>query len=284
MRKTFAEVLAAGEVDPAREYANLYALLFDKRRGDIDAAYSLWDIADAYFDMLGFGDTSISLSDFDARYHFEFNPSPADFALDDLLGLLEYGHNVLSRTAAALHRERSLRGRDVQIVDLYTAKSLGEQVEVALRHMNRVVEAIGHRFVEDPVNRAFTKVVERDALATQVAEALPDGVAYQALSYRHRSYVGDLSQKADILRALGHELEPRRRELDAIDGPRSNDIFFGLNTLNIRHNNPEVHERWGDSELEALYDELYQLMLIAFAELSVADGGNRLRSLRAERG
>lgn len=102
--------------------------------------------------------------------------------------------------------------------------------------------------------------------------------------YRHRSYVGDLSQKADILRALGHELEPRRRELDALDGPRSNDIFFGLNNLNIRHNNPEARERRSASELKALYDELYQLMLIAFAELSVADSGSRLRALRVARG
>ena len=70
--------------------------------------------------------------------------------------------------------------------------------------------------------------------------------------YRHRSYVGDLSQKADVLRALGHELEAR--------------------------------ERWSASELEGLYDELYQLMLIAFAELSVADGGSRLRALRVARG
>ena len=43
--------------------------------------------------------------------------------------------------------------------------------------------------------------------------------------------------KKQILLALGSELEPKRRELEKRNKQLSEDIFFMLNNLNLRHNN-----------------------------------------------
>lgn len=275
MRRTFAEVLRSGGFDLHREYANLYDLVYDKRLGDPEyGKYSLWDVAAEHFSGLGFVDTSVSLRDFDERHHFVFHPQPNDLSLNDFVSLAEYAHNIFSRAVGAVEEDKKY---NFEIGLLYTAKCYQRELRIVLTHIERLVDAIGYQSVQDGDYIIF---VERDSLANQVAEVLPESVAYRALSYRHYSYEGDLPAKAAILNALGHELEPLRQELAGINAERTNDIFFGLNNLDIRHSNASVHERLDDAQLERLYDELYQLMLIAFAELDVANGGNLIRTAR----
>lgn len=275
MRRTFAEVLRSGGFDLHREYVNLYNLVYGERLGDSEyGKYSLWDVAAEYFSGLGFVDTSVSLRDFDERYHFIFHPQPSNLSLDDFISLAEYAYNIFSRAVGAVEADPKY---NFEIGLLQTVEYYQRELRIVLAHIERLVDAIGYQSVQDGDYIIF---VERDPLADRVAEALPEPVAYRALSYRHHSYEGDLPAKAAILNALGHELEPHRRELADINAERANDIFFGLNNLDIRHSNADVRERLDDAQLERLYDELYQLMLIAFAELDVADGGNLLRTAR----
>ena len=116
-------------------------------------------------------------------------------------------------------------------------------------------------------------VVENKKEVTAVAEIMPtDKLSYDVIKYNHRSLIGEIELKKSILLSLGSELEPKRKELQNLNKQLSEDIFFMLNNLNLRHNNKskkdknykEYVAKMKKDRLERWYDELYQMMLLAF--------------------
>lgn len=68
-------------------------------------------------------------------------------------------------------------------------------------------------------------------------------------------------------------LEPKRKDLS---NQLSSDLFFIINNFNIRHNNTDPNDKskynskvaeMSTDELEHIYDEVYQMCLLAFMEL-----------------
>ena len=66
---------------------------------------------------------------------------------------------------------------------------------------------------------------------------------------------------------------PKRKELQVLNKQLSEDIFFMLNNMNLRHNNrskkdmtkyKEYVAKMSKARLEKWYDELYQMLLLAF--------------------
>lgn len=132
-------------------------------------------------------------------------------------------------------------------------------------------------------------VVEDKPEVTAVAEIIEQGLARDIIRYNHRSLVGEVELKKNILVALGAELEPKRKELQTINKQLSEDIFFMLNNINIRHNNRSKMDRskykeyvakMSKSKLEKWYDELYQMILLAFLLLDNVERKEKVKELK----
>ena len=99
---------------------------------------------------------------------------------------------------------------------------------------------------------------------------------------------GDLEKKKQILRDMGDDLEPKRPKLKEINNGLSSSIFYMLNNLNIRHNNVSKGEsnykeyvaKMKPDEIEEWYDELYQMMLLAYLMLDNVDRKKRFDVLK----
>lgn len=131
-------------------------------------------------------------------------------------------------------------------------------------------------------------VIEDKPEATAVAEIVDNDLGYKVLRYNHYMLKGDLQAKKDILLALGADLEPKRAQIKTIDKDLEDGIFYILNNLNLRHNNKtegDKHYKQAVAEmdsatLENWYDELYQMILLAYLQLDQTERNNRVKTLK----
>ena len=116
-------------------------------------------------------------------------------------------------------------------------------------------------------------VIEDKPEVTAAAEIVPDESSLDVIRYNHKSLQGDIEAKRAILLRFGAELEPKRKALHEKNKTLEKNIFQMLNNLNIRHNNinekdPAKYRKYvadmGKESLENWYDELYQMILLAF--------------------
>lgn len=128
-------------------------------------------------------------------------------------------------------------------------------------------------------------VIEDKPEATAVAEITQD---VRFLRYNHFLLKGDLAAKKELLLAFGSDLEPKRATFEAVNKALTSDIFFMLNNLHLRHNNKAegdkhykaVVAKMDNATLENWYDELYQMILLAYLELDQVARGNRVATLK----
>ena len=131
-------------------------------------------------------------------------------------------------------------------------------------------------------------VIEDKPEATAVAEIVDTEIGRKVLRYNHYMLKGDLETKKDILLALGADLEPKREQIRAIDKNVEDGIFYMLNNLHLRHNNKVEGDRhyklavakMDDQTLENWYDELYQMMLLAYLQMDQVDRNSKVRALK----
>lgn len=131
-------------------------------------------------------------------------------------------------------------------------------------------------------------VIEDKPEATAVAEIVEKEISYKVLRYNHYMLKGDLQAKKDILLALGSDLEPKRDQICAIDSNLEDGIFYILNNLDLRHNNTTAGDKkykqavaeMDDATLEGWYDELYQMMLLAYLQLDQVERNNKVKALK----
>lgn len=132
-------------------------------------------------------------------------------------------------------------------------------------------------------------IIEDKPELTAVAEIIEQDLAIDIIRYNHRSMQGEIELKKKILISLGSELEPKRKELQVLNKQLSEDIFFMLNNMNLRHNNrskkdmgkyKEYVAKMTKARLEKWYDELYQMMLLAFLLLDNVDRTENVKELK----
>lgn len=132
-------------------------------------------------------------------------------------------------------------------------------------------------------------IIEDKPEVTAVAEIIEQDLAIDIIQYNHRSMQGEIELKKKILISLGSELEPKRKELQVLNKQLSEDIFFMLNNMNLCHNNrskkdmgkyKEYVAKMTKARLEKWYDELYQMMLLAFLLLDNVDRTENVKELK----
>lgn len=125
-------------------------------------------------------------------------------------------------------------------------------------------------------------ICEKNPTATAVAEIVDEKTSEDIIEYNHYLLKSDLKRKRQILTALGNIVEPQRNDIEQLDRNLSNNIFYLLNNFSIRHNNDEQIKKFSDTDLESIYDSLYQLILQAQLLLSNKPFNDRVRTLRSE--
>lgn len=129
-------------------------------------------------------------------------------------------------------------------------------------------------------------IVEKNSAATAVAEILESDVAYEVIEYNHYLMKGDIGRKQKILKVLADKVEPMRVELKKINKELESNVGYLLNKMNIRHNNVEGKnaieyvKNLTEEELEAWYDETYQMLLLCILEYDNIERNNKVADLK----
>jgi len=153
--------------------------------------------------------------------------------------------------------------------------------------MFKVLAQLNHKIYYDEKEEKAL-VIEDKPEVTSVAEIVDDNLSMDVIRYNHHSLKGDIEKKKTILLKFANDLESKRKLLDQKDKDLATNIFSLLNNMNLRHNNctegdkcyNEVVAQMTDEELENWYDELYQMILLAYLELDNIDRNRRVEELR----
>ena len=271
-RIPFSQVLKNAGLDLKKEYERLFELFYLKIIQIGNNRFTVYDWCDTFFDNLPFRGTCINLDDFNNTFGFHFESIPPSFDIDYLVRFCEYSYNLA-------YPNQSL---DDGMKITFERNPAGAYIQ----HLLKVIEKIG--YMENKLPDGVTDFVPKDQVAISVSEIVDPDLSYRVIEYNHHSMKGDLKRKKAVLLALADKLEPHRPKLAQINKTLENDLFFLFNNVEIRHNNtdpdgkncnPLVTEM-NKEQIEAWYDDTYQMCLLAFLELDHLERKNRIKELK----
>ena len=268
-RRNFAQILKEAKVDIRREYDRLYSLFFLNKAFQLNnSMLSLRDYCACFFYSLPFRGTCLNLDDFDDFYGFNFEKVPTDFDLNYLLSFCEYSYNL------AVY----MNPTNYSILASFT--TYNQQPQFYVQQVMKVVDAIGYMITKQDDSDDMSIVVAKSPATMAVAEVSDPKMAYKVLEYNHYALKGNLDRKLSILKVFADEIEPRRAELKKIPGSVESELFQMLQKF-IRHNNRDnpVIAAMSDDEIEAVYDDIYQMWLLAMLELDNVERKKRAKEL-----
>lgn len=148
-----------------------------------------------------------------------------------------------------------------------------------------IVDSFNYEIKEFP-DEEKVLIVEKNVAATAVAEIAESDVAYEVIEYNHHLLKGDIGRKQKILKVLADKIEPMRSELKKINKELESNVGYLLNKMNIRHNNVEGKnaieyvKNLTEEELEAWYDETYQMLLLCILEYDNIERNRKVANLK----
>lgn len=194
--------------------------------------------------------------------------------INDLLMLIEIIYNFwhISTRLTSAHLWDSPQGRNCILLK---------------KIMDECLARYNHKGVYFPELEQLI-VIEDKPEATAVAEIVAKDIGHKVLRYNHHMLKGDLQAKKDILLAIGADLEPKRKQIREIDKDLEDGIFYILNNLNLRHNNQSEGDKnyrqavadMDNNTLENWYDELYQMILLAYLQLDQVERNSKFKALK----
>ena len=262
-RRNLAEILKSAAIDPRREYERLFTLFYEQDCSlTVGQKTTLRQYCAVSFSLMPFKGTCISLDDFDQTHNFSFVKKPVSFDVDYLILFCEYTYNLSSYSR--------LRGIPISFGGYDPFFSY-------IQHVNQVIEMLGYMETKDG---ALTIFVPKNQAAISVTETSSPKISYKIVEYNHHSMKGDLDRKLSTLKMLADEIEPKRAELKKIPNSVESELFQLLQKF-VRHNNKEnpVIASMSDDEIEAVYDDIYQMWLLAMLELDNVERKNRAKEL-----
>jgi hypothetical protein len=130
-------------------------------------------------------------------------------------------------------------------------------------------------------------IMEKNAVSIKVADSVPD-LSTAIIEYNHYLLQGDMKRKQEILKTIADSLEPKRQELNGINKTATDDFFWMVNNLNIRHNNcnksdknyTECFALMSPAEQEKWYDKIYDQALYLFVLLDSKSRSAEIKNIK----
>lgn len=219
----------------------------------------------------------VDVDDFLEALRYDDLKEDATHNVDALLTLIELIYNFWELSRKQFHDTK--KGYKLEWCgNYYHLKDVMDDVLSQYNHVAYVNE-----------DQECVLIIEDKSEVTAAAEIMPTpALAVDVVRYNHRTLRGEIELKKKILLAMGAELEAKRKKLHTINTTLENDIFFMLNNLNIRHNNKskgdknykEYVAKMRKDRLEKWYDELYQMLLLAFLLMDNIERVEKVKGLK----
>ena len=277
MRKSIFDI-ASESINMENEVKRILTIAKTEKTLCVDDCfdYTIFDFVDEYcFEDWKYRGHFINVNDFLSTLNFNKIVSNAKTDAESLLILIELIYNFWFLCHQKLEEKQSD----------YSFEWCGNFYHLR-QIMDDILEKYNHTIAVDE-DRIL--VVEDNEAVTAVAEILPQKLSTNVIKYNHRSLQGEIEAKKSILLSLGAELEPKRKILSDQNKQLEDDIFYMLNNINLRHNNcnteleskyKEYVAKMPNEELENWYDELYQMMLLAFLLLDNVERTKKIKELK----
>lgn len=259
-RRNFAQILSEAKIDIKREYSRLFCMFYTFQ---IEPNTTLRDRCDECFMNMPFRKTCLSLEDFDETYGIDFVEMPSDFDLNYLINFCEYTYNLVQYCNMA--------------PSFY---SLEPPTITYMFQVDKVIDLVNYVRAED---NGIIIFVPKSPEALAVAEIVGPSLSYKVIEYNHHSLKGDLVSKQNILKRMADDIEPMRKELASINKSLSDTLFQMLNKF-VRHSHDKTPfiSTLSETELENIYDDIYQLWLLSKLELDNRDRKQRANEILAK--
>lgn len=261
MRKSIFDIVAEN-MDLENEAERIVAMAEDEKVLDdrFNTRYTLFQFVNKYcFHDWAFRNHCVDVDDFLNTLDFDELKESASYDVDSMLTLIELIYNFWILSEQKVNDDS---GDFDCFGNYYHLKNVMDDILAQYNHMAYI----------DKKNNCVL-VIENKPEVTAAAEIVPDELSLDVIRYNHKSLQGDIEAKRAILLRFGAELESKRKMLNQINRQLEDNIFFMLNNLHIRHNNkskknPSKYKEYvaemESARLEKWYDELYQMILLAF--------------------
>ena len=140
-----------------------------------------------------------------------------------------------------------------------------ENIQVTLSKAGLELKRVGESVI----------VVAQNIVAIEAADIVPD-LADSIIEYNHYLLKGDLERKQELLKKIADALEPNRKTLSRYAKNITDDYFYMINNMNVRHNNccesdtKKYNSKFASltiDEKEKWYDIIYEQGLTLFVML-----------------
>lgn len=266
VRKNFYEIIKNSDLNLKAEYERLHKLFHQKTSIlKLKSSKSLYEMIESNFLKFpeAFRGRTISLEDFNRTYNFTFLSSWLPFnSVETLISFCEYITNLCDQLIACQS--------SISIDFKKTLELLRKAIDNCIDELGLVAAKIGD----------ITIYVERNPAAISVAEIVPDEMMFSVLEYNHYRLSGDLIKKQSILKRMADYIEGDRTNLKSINSNLESQLFQLLNKF-VRHDHSKTPyiSIMQPEEIEATYDDIYQMWLLAKLELEHLNRKQRIAAL-----
>lgn len=267
-RSNMHDIIKGRVFDTAKEYARIWKLF---NTADIvgprATELSLYVTGNLQFFPDSFKRRALTLADFNDTYGFNFSAPGQSVTVDELVSYCEYVTTLCD------------------FLWEYGSDSLDDDAECLRDYLYQTIESCMDElgFVAAKKD-GITIYIDKDPSVLAAAELVDDSLAYDVKAFIHKQTKGDLEKKKTILKFLADEIEPKRKTLNANNLGGLADLLFQMLQKFVRHNN-DKNERISSmnaEELEACYDDIYQLWLLATIEIDNIERKKRMKKLLGE--
>jgi len=267
VRKNIYDILNS-KLDIKTNYNQLYEQFFTIQEILIYGnRYSINQIADETFNNFSkeFKKRCITLSSFNKIYGFDFPTYKNSNDINTLISFSEYIINICNQ----LNQIKDSTKFDNYILKKYLIDIVKNTIEC--------MDECNYEMIEKDKIYIF---VEKKAEAFAVAEIVDDELTYPILEYNHHSMKGDLIRKKETLIKMADNIEPDRKKLENLHHKYIDQLFNLLNKY-IRHNSTtnEYISSLTDHDRETIYDDIYQMWLLAKLQLDNIARSKRMSNI-----